>query len=227
MGNRLCGLGQPSRDGSAHAACLDHVRREPFCGGRDRSSRSAVVALDVPLHDPSARTGALDITEVDTPLSSEATDERGREDAIGRWTRVTLGCGFGDRVCGGPRSRRSGSVRTLVGNPLVGSVPVGSALVAFCLLLMDGGAGSGADLSEQLVDVLPRLADDRHRHVGLERFSLGNQDLQEHTAIEGAELHRCFVGLDLGEKVIDFHLVAFLLGPGDEGPLLHGRRKLG
>ena len=75
-------------------------------------------------------------------------------------------------------------------------------------------------------DVLARLADDRHRIAERHHRAGRGEDLQDHALVEGAELHRGLVRLDLGQEVVDGDGVAFLHVPGGDLALLHGGGEL-
>ena len=57
--------------------------------------------------------------------------------------------------------------------------------------------------------------------------ALGDQDLGDRALVDGLDLHGRLVGLDLGDDVAGFDLVAFLLQPLGEVALLHRWRKSG
>src|SRR5262249_21213889 len=74
--------------------------------------------------------------------------------------------------------------------------------------------------------VFARAAEDRHRLAELHLSARGDEELQERALVEGAELHRRLVGLDLGEEIVDVDCVALFLVPRGEDALLHRRRQL-
>jgi hypothetical protein len=53
----------------------------------------------------------------------------------------------------------------------------------------------------------------------------GHEDLAERALVDGLDLHRRLVGLDLGDDVAGLDGLAFLLQPFGEVALLHGRRQ--
>ena len=73
---------------------------------------------------------------------------------------------------------------------------------------------------------LAALADHRDRLAQTHHRARRHEDLEERSAIEGAKLHRRFVGFDLREKFIDLDSVALLLVPGDDLALFHRGREL-
>ena len=69
-----------------------------------------------------------------------------------------------------------------------------------------GAAGARrrrADRSGSLERSLARVAEDGDRLTELHLAARGDQELQQRPLVEGAELHRRLVGLDLGEEVVD------------------------
>jgi hypothetical protein len=63
-----------------------------------------------------------------------------------------------------------------------------------------------------------------HRHIG---GAFRHQDLAERAFVDRLDLHGGLVGLDLGDHVAGFHLVALGLHPFGKVALLHGGRKRG
>jgi len=77
------------------------------------------------------------------------------------------------------------------------------------------------------IDFFTRLPNPRDDVPDRHRRPFRHDDLQELTVSARDQLHHCFIGLDLGERVAGFYGVAFLLGPLHEAPFLHrGRQRL-
>jgi len=54
--------------------------------------------------------------------------------------------------------------------------------------------------------------------------AFGNHDLREHSFVDGFDLHRCFVGLDLGEDIACPNGFPLALEPTSDLALGHCRR---
>ncbi len=105
-------LGQPRRDGGAHAVerhfLVRHVaieRLDLLCRGfaRQRGARRlrAACRLDVARHDAAMRAGALDIGEVDPGFAGEPPCERRHDCAAGKAGRAVIALGrahFAERL---------------------------------------------------------------------------------------------------------------------------------
>ncbi len=78
------------------------------------------------------------------------------------------------------------------------------------------------------VDALAFASDDRDRGTDLHAVrTFCDQNLGDLAFVDGFELHRRLVGLDLGKNVAGLHLVAFLHQPLGERALLHSGGKGG
>src|SRR5215467_12242068 len=109
--------------------------------------------------------------------------------------------GFGDA---GARASAAGDLAAVVG--------AGAASGAF-----GGLAGRG---------VLAIRQDDGDRCVDRDVLgSLGHQNLAQRALVDRLDLHRGFVGLDLGDHIAGFDLVALVFDPLGEIALLHGWRQ--
>ena len=89
--------------------------------------------------------------------------------------------------------------------------------------LFGGGLGvvRGRIVDAQAFDVLSRLADDRYRLADGHGSALGGQYLPQQPRGGRLDLHDGLVGLDLGDRLAERHLVVFRLEPSHEGALVH------
>ena len=225
MRDRLLGLDQTTRNRLAHRIMRDFLERtrlEEFPDGRighalrrtagrsrrcrrRRSGRSdSPTASDggfhIALDDAAMRARALDPGEINARILCQTTRERRCEQ-----TRAS------GRLCDGR------------GRGLSGRRSCNRRRRRFLLF-----RGDGRSCRRGGADILAFSGDDTderiHRHV---RRAVRHDDLDQHALINGFDFHRRLVGLDLGEHVAGFDLVAFLLQPAREVALLHRRRERG
>ncbi len=128
--------------------------------------------------------------------------------------------GFGAPVCAGVGA---GSLRFCC-SPTASS----RSLVGACSC---AGAGAGRRRRRSigsLAYILTLAREHRDNRADLHAFgTFGHLDLRDRAFIDGLELHRGLVGLDLGHDVARVDFVAFLDEPLRESALFHGRRKGG
>lgn len=86
---------------------------------------------------------------------------------------------------------------------------------------------ASAKLGQERGDVFSGLTENGHGLTELRDRALRHETREQGTAIEAAKLHRGFVGLNLGEEIVDGDGLALGLQPADEGALFHGGRELG
>ena len=215
----LLRLGEAAGDRLAHHRERAHLRRASSPGrralrggrGGDAARREA---LEVARDDAAVGPRAGDAVEVEAALARELADVGRRLDAPA-WSP---GSGRGRSGAATAQGRAAASGAGAAGACGGGSEPGRQA---------GAGAGSGARPPRRTAEMSspgsPTIGDglaELHHGAG------GGEDLEQRALVEGAELHRRLVGLDLGEEVVDGDGVALLLVPRADLALLHGRGEL-
>ena len=219
-------LGHPLRDRLPHRRQLDRAvlearvgaavvvdvlagrrrRRGPrdlLLGAGRRGLRRAGRLDHVRLDHPTVGSGAGDRRELEIVLPGQATGERrGRDSLV---LRGGAGRGLGRRCCLRRRSFLLGRRRLRSRGLSLGR--------GRCTAALPGCEGRRG--------VLALLAEDRDRSAELEGLALLGHQLQDDAGVEGLELHRRLVGLDLGDHLTALDLVADGDVPLGDHALLH------
>ena len=208
-------LDQAARDGGTHAgdgrglvgldralAAVGAAGAAGFSGGEDVGATDAATGA-----------GAFHAGEVDALFLSELPGEGGNLEAGAVDDRSRIGA-LGLRRGGGLGVGLLFRLFRFVGLFLVFGV-VGALFLRLFRL------GRGLFLGRGF-DGFAFLADGAEGFADRDLFAFAGEDLDEGAVEEAFELHRGFVGLDLGEHVAGDDLVALLLQPFDQRAHRHG-----